>query len=80
MNELLLVTFENETTLYTIFALSRLLRNRREQRPSNQDDPDSGVIREVCRVYCTGDGPHLIEFVYHIKWLFLCCVLNGTYV
>jgi hypothetical protein len=39
---------------YTMFASAQLLRNWREQRPSNQGDFDSSVTGEVRRVYYTG--------------------------
>jgi hypothetical protein len=39
---------------HTIIAPAQLLRNWREQRPSNQSDLDSSVTEEVGRVYYTG--------------------------
>jgi hypothetical protein len=37
-----------------MFVSSQLLRNGREQRPSNQGDFDSSVTGEFGRVYYTG--------------------------
>jgi hypothetical protein len=49
---------------YAMFAPAQLLRNWREQRPSNQGDFDSSVAREVGIVYYTGVGQLLISFLY----------------
>jgi hypothetical protein len=52
--------FENEHThsarKFTMFAHAQLLRNWREQRPSNQGDLDSSATVKVSRVYYTGGG------------------------
>jgi hypothetical protein len=53
--------FENEHTReYTMFAAAQLLRNWREQRPSNNGDLDSNVTGEGGRVYYTGVDLFLI--------------------
>jgi hypothetical protein len=41
---------------YAMFAPPQLLRNWREQRPSNQGDLDWSVVGEVGRVYYTRGG------------------------
>jgi hypothetical protein len=61
-----------------MFAPTQLLRNWREQRPSNKSDIDSSVMWEVGRVYYTGVDLLLISFLYRSSWLMLSCVLNGT--
>jgi hypothetical protein len=48
---------------YTMFAPAQVLRNWHEQRPSNQDYPDSSVIGEVGIVYYTGVHLLLISFL-----------------
>jgi hypothetical protein len=49
---------------YTIFAPAQLLRNWREQRPSNEDNLDSTVTREAERVYFTEQDQLLISVLY----------------
>jgi hypothetical protein len=63
---------------YTMFTPAQLLRNWREQRPSNQDDLDSSVSVEVGRVHYTGVGILVISFLYRSTRLLLGWVLNGT--
>jgi hypothetical protein len=51
------IMFENETRStrdYTMFAPAQVLRNWREQRPSNKGDLDSSIAWEVGKVYYTG--------------------------
>jgi hypothetical protein len=50
--------------VYNMFASVQLLRNWREQRPSNQGDLDSSVTGEGGRVYYTGVDLLLISFLY----------------
>jgi hypothetical protein len=47
---------------YTIFVLSQLVRNWREQRPSNKRDLNSSDTGKVGRVYYTGMDLLLISF------------------
>jgi hypothetical protein len=54
---------------YTMFVSIQLLRNWREQRPSNQGDIDYSVPGEVGTVYCKEVDQLLIS---------LGCALNGT--
>jgi hypothetical protein len=63
---------------YTTFAPAQLLRNWREQRPSNRGDIDSTVTVEIGRVYYTGVDLLLISILYCSTWLLLGCDLNGT--
>jgi hypothetical protein len=49
-----------------MLPLAQLLRNWREQRPSNQDDFNSSVTGEVGRVYSTGVDLFLISFF--VSW------------
>jgi hypothetical protein len=62
---------------YTIFAPAQFLRNWCRQRPSNRNDLDSSVTREVGRVYDTGVDLLMI-FLYHSKQLLLGSFLYGT--
>jgi hypothetical protein len=61
---------------YAVFAPARLLRNWREQRPSNQDDLYSSVTGEVGRFHYMGVHLLLISFLHHSTWL-LGFFLNG---
>jgi hypothetical protein len=47
-----------------MFAPEQLLRNWREQWPSNKDDLVSSVTGEVGRVYYTGVDLLMISFLY----------------
>jgi hypothetical protein len=55
---------------YTMFAPAQLLRNWREQRPSNQGDLDSSVTGETGTAFYTGVNLLLIEFLFCSSWLF----------
>jgi hypothetical protein len=61
-----------------MLAPAQVLRNRHEQRPSNQDDLESNVTGEAGPFYYKGVDLILISFVYHSTSLLLGCVLNGT--
>jgi hypothetical protein len=61
-----------------MFAPAQLLRNWREQRPSNQGDLASSVTGEVGRIYYTGVNLLLISFLYRSTQLLLACVINCT--
>jgi hypothetical protein len=63
---------------YTMFAPAQLLRNWREQRPSNNGDLDSRVAGEIGIVYYTGVDLLLVSFLYRSVRLLLGFVLNGT--
>jgi hypothetical protein len=51
---------------YTMFASAQFLRNRRDHRPSNQDDLESFVAGEFWRVYYTELDLSVFLFLYCI--------------
>jgi hypothetical protein len=57
-----------------MFALAQLLRNWREQRPTNLRDLDLSVTVEVWKVYYTEVDVLLISFLYCSTSVFLGCV------
>jgi hypothetical protein len=63
---------------HIMFASAQRLRNRREQRPSNQDDADVSVTGEVWSVYYTKVDLLLIYFLCRSTWPMLGRVLNST--
>jgi hypothetical protein len=54
---------------YTMFPHAQVLRNWRQQRPSNKGELDSSVTGEVGRVYYTGVDLLLVSFLYRSTWL-----------
>jgi hypothetical protein len=50
---------------YTLFTPTQILRNWREQRPSNQSDLDSNIIGKFGLVYYAGMNQHLTSRLYH---------------
>jgi hypothetical protein len=65
-------------TSYTILVPAHLLRNWREQWPSNKSDLVSSITGKVGRVHYAGVDLILISFLYRSTWLLLGCVLNGA--
>jgi hypothetical protein len=63
---------QKEMLMNTMFTPAQLLRNWRQQRPSDQVDLDLTVTGKVWRVYYTGED--LFQFLYR-KTLLLMGVL-----
>jgi hypothetical protein len=63
---------------HTMFAPAQLLRNWREQRPSNKGDLGSSVTREIRKIYYAGVDLILISILFRSTRLLLGCVLNDT--
>jgi hypothetical protein len=61
---------------YTMSSCARLLRNLREQWPSNNGDRDSSVTGRIWKSLLHGGGPAL-EFIF-VHFVMFRCILNCT--
>jgi hypothetical protein len=61
---------------HSMLVLEQLLRNWREQRPSNQGDLDSSVTGKVGRVHYMGADLLPISFLYRVRIKLTCTHQN----